>query len=99
MPFLVSVSGSEVQVLGTHFNVMAYEDETVVKTTLLEGAVKFVTPTASNTLKPAQQAQVLKAGKVNVVDGVSLDEVVGWKKVMFNFQGDEIGTLVKQLSR
>jgi Fe2+-dicitrate sensor, membrane component len=40
MPFIVSVNGAEVQVLGTHFNVNAYSDEDNVKTTLLEGIGK-----------------------------------------------------------
>ena len=47
MPFKVSIanaSGSplgEVEVLGTHFNINAYEDEDAVRTTLLEGKVKL----------------------------------------------------------
>lgn len=42
MPFIVRVNGMEIEVLGTHFNVMAYEDESVIRTTLLEGAVKVI---------------------------------------------------------
>ncbi|MGI8637223.1 MAG: FecR family protein [Segetibacter sp.] len=98
-PFIVSVNGAEVEVLGTHFNVMAYKDEAVVKTTLLEGAIKFVKGTASNTLKPGQQAQVLNSGQVKVVDGVNLDEVVAWKNGLFNFQGEDIGTVIRLLAR
>jgi ferric-dicitrate binding protein FerR (iron transport regulator) len=52
MPFVVSVNGAEVQVLGTHFNVQAYDDEAALQTTLLEGAVKFVSGTSAVTLKP-----------------------------------------------
>ncbi|MDP9230415.1 MAG: FecR family protein, partial [Bacteroidota bacterium] len=40
MPFKVKATSSEIEVLGTHFNVNAYDDETSVKTTLLEGSVK-----------------------------------------------------------
>ena len=42
-PFKVSLGkldGAEIEVLGTHFNVNAYDDETAIKTTLLEGSVK-----------------------------------------------------------
>jgi ferric-dicitrate binding protein FerR (iron transport regulator) len=38
-PFLVLYKNMKVEVLGTHFNIMAYEDE-ATKTTLLEGSVK-----------------------------------------------------------
>jgi transmembrane sensor len=99
MPFVVSLNGAEVQVLGTHFNVMAYSDEAAFKTTLLEGAVKFVRNDVSSILKPGQQAQLSKTGKVKVVDGVDLDEVIAWKNGMFNFQGVDIGTIARQLSR
>jgi transmembrane sensor len=43
IPFLVAAKGSQVEVLGTHFNINAYQDEEAMKTTLLEGSVR-VTP-------------------------------------------------------
>ena len=76
MPFIVSVNGSEIQVLGTHFNVMAYNDEDAVKTTLLEGSVKFASGNNSSLLKPGQQAQLTTEGQVKVVSDVDVDEVV-----------------------
>ncbi|MBL7739085.1 MAG: FecR domain-containing protein [Chitinophagaceae bacterium] len=40
IPFVVKVKGGmEVEVVGTHFNINAYEDEGEMKTTLLEGKV------------------------------------------------------------
>lgn len=99
MPFIVSVNGSQVQVLGTHFDVMAYNDEASLKTTLLEGAVKFVKGLAVTTLKPGQQSQLLKSGQVKVADGVNVDEVVAWKNGMFDFNGADIGTVIRQLTR
>lgn len=99
MPFIVSVNGSEVHVLGTHFNVMAYSDEPSVQTTLLEGAVKFVKEHVTSILKPGQQAQLLPSGHVKITDQVDADEVVAWKNGMFNFQGVDIGTVSRQLAR
>jgi transmembrane sensor len=45
MPFVVKITtpngkGAEIKVLGTHFNINAYDDEPAIKTTLLEGSVK-----------------------------------------------------------
>ncbi|MFL5745613.1 MAG: FecR family protein [Niastella sp.] len=42
MPFIVEKGDMQVEVLGTHFNVNAYDDESAIKTTLLEGSVKVV---------------------------------------------------------
>ncbi|HXO76568.1 MAG TPA: FecR domain-containing protein [Puia sp.] len=54
-PFMVRVNGVQVQVLGTSFNVNAYSDESEIKTTLLEGAVRLVKGEVSAPLKPGQQ--------------------------------------------
>jgi ferric-dicitrate binding protein FerR (iron transport regulator) len=99
MPFHVNVNGAEIQVLGTHFNIMAYQDETAIKTTLLEGSVKFVSGSTSSLLRPGQQSQCTKEGHVHVMSGVDVDQVVAWKNGMFYFENADIGTVMRQLSR
>ncbi len=99
MPFIVSVNNAEIQVLGTHFNVNAYSDEDNVKTTLLEGSVKFVNDGNTNILKPGQQAQLTKERTTKVVSNVDVDEVVAWKNGMFDFDNANIETVMRQLSR
>jgi len=99
MPFIVSVNNAEVQVLGTHFNINAYNDEDNVKTTLLEGSVKFVNDGNINILKPGQQAQLTKDGMTKVVSDVDVNGVVAWKNGMFDFENAGIETVMRQLSR
>jgi len=99
MPFIVTVNNAEVQVLGTHFNVNSYDDEDNVKTTLLEGSVKFVNNGNVNVLKPGQQSQLTKEGTTKVVSNVDVDEVVAWKNGMFDFENAGIETVMRQLSR
>ncbi|MCU7552616.1 FecR domain-containing protein [Chitinophagaceae bacterium LB-8] len=99
MPFIVSVNGAEVQVLGTHFNVMAYKEEFDVKTTLLEGSIRFVSGNNTSLLKPGQQAKLSKEGQVKVVNDVDVDEVIAWKNGMFNFEKVDIETVMRQLAR
>ena len=99
MPFIVSVNGAEVQVLGTHFNVNAYGDEENVKTTLLEGSVKFVHGVNTNILKPGQQSQLSTDGEVNVVSNVDVEKVVAWKNGLFDFEYAGIETVMRQLAR
>ena len=99
MPFVVSVNGAEVQVLGTHFNVNAYSDEDNVKTTLLEGSVKFVHGVNADMLAPGQQSQLAGDGQVKVVSNVDVDEVVAWKNGMFDFENAGIEKVMRQLSR
>jgi ferric-dicitrate binding protein FerR (iron transport regulator) len=99
MPFIVTVNGAEVQVLGTHFNVNAYSDEDNVKTTLLEGSVKIVHGANINMLKPGQQSQLTTDGLIKVVSNVDVDGVVAWKNGMFDFENAGIETVMRQLSR
>ena len=99
MPFSVKAGNAQVQVLGTHFNIMAYNDEASLKTTLLEGAVTFSENNVIKVLAPGQQSQLFKNGKVKVVNGIEADEVLAWKNGVFDFQGADIGTVVRQLAR
>ncbi|MEO6733180.1 MAG: FecR domain-containing protein [Ferruginibacter sp.] len=99
MPFVVSVGGAEVKVLGTHFNIMAYNDEAMMKTTLLEGSVEFMAGGNSNLLKPGQQSQLTPGGSIKVVSNVDVDQVVAWKNGLFHFENADIGTVMRQLSR
>ncbi|HEY6083230.1 MAG TPA: FecR domain-containing protein, partial [Chitinophagaceae bacterium] len=58
MPFIVENGGAEIQVLGTHFDVNAYDDEAIMKVTLLEGSVRIIKGNSRQQLIPGQQAQV-----------------------------------------
>ena len=99
MPFIVTVNHAEIQVLGTHFNVNAYNDEDIIKTTLLEGSVRFVHGVSTNMLKPGQQSQLASNGMIKVLSNVDLEEVVAWKNGMFDFKNAGIETVMRQLSR
>jgi transmembrane sensor len=99
LPFVVKVNNSEVRVFGTHFNVMAYNDEAAIKTTLLEGSVQFSNGSASYMLKPGQQSELNKSGQVKVISDVDVDNVVAWKNNLFVFENADIEDIMRQLSR
>lgn len=98
LPFRVNVAGrATIEVLGTDFNVNAYEDENAIAATLLSGAVKVGTGGRSALLKPGQQAQVNT--NVSVVNGVDIEKVMAWKNGVFNFKDAKLKEVMKQLSR
>ncbi|MDH7460017.1 FecR domain-containing protein [Chitinophagaceae bacterium 26-R-25] len=99
VPFIVSVNDAEVQVLGTRFNVMAYSDEGSVKTTLLDGGVRFKSHDDSSVLKPGEQSMLLRNGKIKINNGVDIDAVMAWKNGMMNFNDADLTTVMRQLSR
>jgi hypothetical protein len=98
-PFIVAARATEVKVYGTHFNVMAYEDEEAQQTTLLEGSVKVSSGSKSNMLVPGEQAVISKNSGIRVTDKVNLSEVVAWKNGYFEFKDANIEVIMRQISR
>ncbi|NII29090.1 DUF4974 domain-containing protein [Pseudoflavitalea sp. X16] len=99
-PFRVHVpGGATVQVLGTHFNINAYDDESMMATTLLEGSVQVSKGGTDQLLKPGDQAQLDNNGHLNVLHNVNTQQVVAWKNGYFQFDKANIKTVMRQLSR
>lgn len=98
-PFFVKVGSSEVQVLGTDFDIMAYMEETSVRTTLLQGSVRFVNGNNASLLVPGQQSRLTREGRLKVDDKVNIDEAIAWKNGLFHFENADIGSVMRQLSR
>lgn len=104
-PFRVDVDGkSWVEVLGTHFNVNAYENEGTVRTTLLQGSVKAGLNQANTqlfkVLSPGQQALITKGNEpIRVYNDVNVAAVVAWKAGVFDFENVPLEEAMRQLAR
>lgn len=111
VPFKVKTYDVSIEVLGTHFNVMAYADEKSINTTLLEGSVKVYAPISSfpkeraggevatrnsQLLRPGQQAKV--NGSIQLLN-VDTEEIVAWKNGFFQFNGADVKTVMGQIER
>ena len=99
LPFKVSVNNMNIEVLGTHFNVMAYDNESLIKTTLLEGAVKVSKGNTQAMLSPGEQAQLDTQGKIKVDKSVNINEAVAWMNGWFVFNATDIEDIMRQISR
>jgi ferric-dicitrate binding protein FerR (iron transport regulator) len=100
MPFIVDVKdkNTSIEVLGTHFNINAYNDEPSIKTTLLEGAVKVAANNKTSLLRPGQQAQIAD-NDIKTVSNIDIDYVMAWKNGYFRFSNTDLRTIMKQMSR
>ena len=103
-PFRVLIKDAEVEVLGTDFNVMAYEDEPISRTTLVEGSVKIESGKNSVKLEPGQQAQVpYPSADVNapikVLSGIDPKTVLAWKNDSLVFDHTDVQTVMRSLAR
>lgn len=98
LPFVVQKGEVSINVLGTHFNVNSYDDEHSLNVSLLQGSVKVNNGMLSQVIKPGQQAQ-LRKNDIKVINNIDTDEIMAWKNGLFHFEGSDIGSLMRQLSR
>jgi transmembrane sensor len=104
-----SKKGTLIEVLGTHFNITAYGDESIIKTTLLEGSVKVAVAESGNAaeangavLLPGEQAQIPSfetSGETVFIKRVDVEEAVAWKSNIFHFNNTGLENIMRQLAR
>jgi len=97
IPFRVVTKGEIVEDIGTHFNINAYEDESLVRTTLLEGGINISSSSQTKILKPGQQA-VLKGDQLKISDA-DTEDAIAWKNGRFIFDSENIQGIMRKLSR
>lgn len=110
-PFHINVNNqAQIRVLGTQFNVNAYANETIIKTTLVDGGIQIRPgadddPSSFVTLKPGQQAQIQLAGKathqqpVKLLNNANVDKAIAWKSGIFNFEDASLEEVMRQVER
>ena len=104
-PFLVHTSGPDVKVVGTKFNVKAYNDENLVETSLFEGKVDLLLPAAGSghpekkILNPGQSVVYSQLTHELTPVRFPQDEIDGWKKNQLIFKDDTFSKLVRKIER
>ncbi|TDQ79302.1 FecR family protein [Sphingobacterium yanglingense] len=99
-PFIVETARQHLSVLGTVFNINAYEEEEQTTTTLLEGKVALQSRAKmekSVFLDPGKQS-ILLADEFKVT-AVDKQEAVAWKEGKFVFNGSDIYAVMRQIER
>lgn len=101
-PFIVSKGLMEVQVLGTEFNINAYDDEPEIKITLIKGSVNVKAGDQGKkqqVLKPGQQSVLNKEGDLKLAAHPDIEETIAWKNDKFIFTGNDISSVMRQLEK
>lgn len=84
--FTVITQGQEVEVLGTQFNIKAYQDDNYIATTLVEGKVRIVGEQTSIQLQPGMQSkQDINSSKIQSLH-VDIYNEISWKEGFFSFK-------------
>jgi transmembrane sensor len=99
LPFRVRVNDMTVDVLGTHFNIMAYEDEGTINTSLLQGEVRVEEGSKARLLRPGQEARCSRDTKDLLIEASDTEQVMAWKNGLFQFEGAALESVMRQLGR
>lgn len=104
MPFRVKIRDANIEVLGTRFNAMAYEDEPVSKTTLVEGSVKVVRGEQELLLQQGDQAEITYSTSgvtmpIRLIRGVHQESILAWKGGDLEFKDDDLHTVMREIAR
>jgi transmembrane sensor len=100
-PFKVAYGNQVVEVLGTHFNINAYADESTTKTTLLEGSIKLtnIQTSQGKLLVPNEQGVLIKKGNILAIKRVETESVIAWKNGYFMFDQEPLESIMRKVSR
>jgi ferric-dicitrate binding protein FerR (iron transport regulator) len=98
VPFIVNANKVQVKVLGTEFNIKAYEDSDSVRTTLVTGMVKIINDDITRILKPGEEVVVTQKGGFSETKSVDVSKAKNWR-VEVNFKNAPIEEVMEHLSR
>lgn len=114
VPFTVDIAGKgTVEVLGTQFNINSYESGNAIKTTLLEGSIRFTTSKNPGTTKsgsnlqnqksvlltPGTQLSLMEGGEIVLDKNVDIERIIAWKNGYFLFSYDTLPEVMSQIAR
>jgi len=98
LPFIVKTKTQQVEVLGTHFSINAYDDEPLTRTTLMEGSVQVIpSSTPPVLLQPGEQS-ILVGNQLNV-SKANVEEAMSWKNGLFMFESENIESIMRKIAR
>jgi ferric-dicitrate binding protein FerR (iron transport regulator) len=102
-PFIVKTENTQVEVLGTKFNVSAYTEDSKNKISLAEGKVVVQQLKEGENervvLTPGYGAVVEKDKSGIQTTHVNIEAELAWKDAMFIFEDEALGSIMKKLSR
>lgn len=97
-PFMVSVNGAEIKDIGTAFNIMNYDDEPAMITTVAEGKVQVTIGKETTFVEKEQQARINKESRLSV-SLADVPEAIAWKDGIFQFDNETIQPIMREIAR
>lgn len=97
-PFIVKTREFDIRVLGTSFNVCAYNDDEASSVVLVHGSVEVTTENKNKVRLAPNQLMDIKGNKTQVRE-VDVSEYISWKDNLLLLQQRPVGDVLKKLER
>lgn len=98
-PFVVKTKGMDVRVLGTEFNLRAYQDESSYQTTLVKGSVLVKSGDCQYEIEPGEQAVYERFSGMLSTREVDMSLYTAWYHAEIKFKDASMEQVARNLSR
>lgn len=98
-PFHVFAGKGEIEVTGTKFNVQAYKEQNIIRTSLIEGGVKFYMAEKEHKLSPGIELIADTEKQEAIRQKFDINQLTSWKEGYFTFDNLELLDVMKMVSR
>jgi len=104
LPFQVKAKDLNIEVLGTSFNVVSYDDEKQTEVILVEGKVRLSSEIDEEqkvfgTMQPGQRAVYTEDNQKLEAEAVAVEKYIAWRDGNLIFRDDKMDDVAKRLSR
>lgn len=97
-PFIVNTSKFKIEVLGTKFNVSAYNEDKKHEVALVDGSVKIITDQGNSVeIKPNELLTISRNSLMR--EYVDIYNYISWKDGIFKFTSEPLENIMLRLSR
>ena len=98
-PFVVNADDLDIEVLGTQFNVNAYEEYDEITATLAEGSIRLTAGNLSQTIVPGEAGTLLKNQKSLEVSNVIVANDIAWVEDRLLFIDEPFYNIMRKIER
>jgi ferric-dicitrate binding protein FerR (iron transport regulator) len=98
-PFRIEVNGQLIEVLGTSFNVRAYNNSNEIETTLESGEIRLTIGEQRTQLKPGEQSILNKKTNLLTISNVDPANFSSWKDGRYEFQNKDLVEVFRVIER
>ncbi|MDR1090994.1 MAG: FecR domain-containing protein [Prevotella sp.] len=98
-PFVVKTKDIGINVLGTEFNVTAYESEDIKRVILASGSIRITNKNEEKEILLSPNKMYQYNGDKGIVESVDISRYISWKDGMYIFENEKLAVIFCRLSR